>query len=83
MTVRPTDRSIDRRTKQGVEPRSRRLETHPLLSCGHATLHLAVVQSFRRSVGSLVTFLIYKRFLHYCPYPTMRDAIAVYPALLL
>ena len=47
----------------------------PLFSRGHATLHLAV------SVGRLRTFLNSERFSHYCSCPTVRDWIAVYPAL--
>ena len=37
-----------------------------------------------RSVGPSVrpvTFLNFERFLHYCSRPTVRDCIAVYPAL--
>ena len=49
-----------------------------LFSRGHATLHLAV--SVGRSVGP-VTFLNSERFLHYCSCPTVRNWIAVYPAL--
>ena len=48
-----------------------------LFSRGHATLHLAV--SVGRSVRPSVTFLNSE---HYCPCPTVRDWIAVYPALL-
>merc|ERR1712074_280478 len=54
-------------------------------SRGHATLHLAmsVGRSIRRSVRPSVTFLISERFLRYCSCPTVRDWIAVYPALFL
>ena len=52
----------------------------PLFSRGHATLHLAV--SVGRSVGRSVTFLNSEPFLRYCSCPTVRDWIAVYPALL-
>ena len=54
-----------------------------IFSRGHATLHLAmsvgtlVGPSVRRSV----TFLNSERFSHYCSCPTVRDWIAVYPAL--
>ena len=37
--------------------------------------------SVRRFVGPSVTFLNSERFLHYCSCPTVRDWIAVYPAL--
>ena len=50
-----------------------------LFSRGHATLHLAV--SVGRSVSRYVTFLNSERFSHYCSCPTVRDWIAVYPAL--
>ena len=57
-------------------------------SRGHATLHLAVSvcryvgKSVCRSVRrSICTFLNSERFSHYCSYPTVRDWIAVYPAL--
>ena len=58
-----------------------------LFSRGHATLHLAVSvgrsvgPSVRLSVRPSVTFLNYERFSHYCSCPTVRDWIAVYPAL--
>ena len=45
-------------------------------SCGHAALQLAVLVSI--SVGHMNC----ERFLHYCPCPTIRDCLAVYPALL-
>ena len=50
----------------------------------HATLHLAVSvgRSVGRSVRPSVTFLNSEHFLHYCSCPTVRDWIAVYPALL-
>ena len=48
-----------------------------IFSRGHATLHLAVL------VGPSVTFLNCERFLHYRSCPTVRDWIAVYPALFL
>ena len=53
-------------------------------SRGHATLHLAlsVGRSVGRSVRPSVTFLNSERFSHYCSCPTLRDWIAVYPALL-
>ena len=54
-----------------------RNSSHSVFSRGHATLHLAV------SVGTKVTYLNYKRFLHYCPCQTVRDCLAVYTALLL
>ena len=54
-----------------------------ILSRGRATRHLAV--SVGRQVGLSVrwsvTFLNSKRFSHYCSCPTVRDWIAVYPAL--
>ena len=52
-------------------------------SRGHATLHFAVSvgPSVRRSVGPPVIFLNSERFSHYCSCPTVRDWIAVYPAL--
>ena len=55
-----------------------------LLSRGHSTLHLAVSvgMSVGPSVGRSVTFLNSERFSHYCSCPTVRDWIAVYPALL-
>ena len=52
-----------------------------VFSRGHATLHLAV--SVRPSVRPSVTFLNCDRFSHYCSCPTVRDWIAVYPALFL
>ena len=52
-----------------------------VFSRGHAILHLAV--SVGRSVGRSVTFLNSERFWHYCSCPTVRDWIAVYPALFL
>ena len=50
---------------------------------GHATLHLAVSvgMSVGPSVGRSVTFLNSERFPHYGSCPTVRDWIAVYPAL--
>ena len=56
---------------------------NPLVSRGHVTLHLAmsVGRSVRPSVGPSVTFLNSERFLHYNSCPTVRDWIAVYPAL--
>ena len=51
-----------------------------LFSRGHATLHLA--ESVRPSVRPSVTFLNSDRFSHYCSWPTVRDWIAVHPALL-
>ena len=55
-----------------------------VFSRGHATLHLAVLVGplVRPSVGWSVTFPNCMRFLHYCSCPTVRDWIAVYPALL-
>ena len=55
-----------------------------IFSRGHATLHLAVLvgPSVRRSIRPSVTFLNSKQFLRYCSCPTIRDWIAVYPALL-
>ena len=50
-----------------------------VLGGGHASLHLAV--SVGRSVRPSVTFLNSERFSHYCFCPTVRDWIAVYPAL--
>ena len=50
-----------------------------IFSYGHATLHLAV--SVRPSVRPSVTFLNCERFSHYRSCPTVRDWIAVYPAL--
>ena len=54
-----------------------------IFSRGHATLHLAVSvgRLVRPSVRPSVTFLNSERFLHYCSCPTVRDWIAVYPAL--
>ena len=54
-----------------------------VFSRGHATLHLAVSvgMSVGPSVGRSVTFLNSERFSHYCSCPTVRDSIAVYPAL--
>ena len=40
-----------------------------------------VGMSVRPSVGPSVTFLNSERFLHYCSCPTVRDWIAMYPAL--
>ena len=37
--------------------------------------------SVRPSVHPSKMFFNYERFLHYCSYPTVRDWIAVYPAL--
>ena len=56
-----------------------------LVSRGQATLHLAVSvgRSVRWSVGPSVTFLNSKLFSHYCSCPTVRDWIAVFPALFL
>ena len=51
-----------------------------LFSRGHATLHLAG-RSVGPSVRPSVTFLNSERFLRYCSCPTVRDWIAVYPAL--
>ena len=51
-----------------------------LFSRGHATLHLAV--SVGPSVGPSVPFLNCERFSHYRSCQTVRDWIAVYPALL-
>ena len=76
----------------GVDERLLPLPTRPQRYCdpaslvfsrGHATLHLAVSvgRSVGRSVGPSVTFLNSERFLHYCSCPTVRDWIAVYPAL--
>ena len=48
-------------------------------SCGHSTLHLAV--SVSRSEGNI--FKTASGFSHYCSCPTVRDWIAVYPALFL
>ena len=50
-------------------------------SRGHATLHLAVLVS--RSVRPSVTFFNSEQFLHYCSCScsTIRNWIAVYPAL--
>ena len=50
-----------------------------LFSRGHATPELAV--SVGRSVGRSVRFLIREWFSHYRSCPTVRDWIAVYPAL--
>ena len=36
-----------------------------------------------RQVGTLQTLLDFERFLHYGPCPTVRDCLAVYPALFL
>ena len=52
-----------------------------IFSRGHATLHLAVLVG--RSVRPSVTFLNCEQFSHYCSCPTVRDWIAVYPALFL
>ena len=54
-----------------------------LFSRGHATLHLdrSVGPSVRPSVGRSVTFLNSEWFSHYCSCPTIRDWIAVNPAL--
>ena len=41
----------------------------------------SVGRSVGRYVGPSVTFLNSERFLHYCSCPTVRDWIAVYPAL--
>ena len=59
------------------------VEVVDFFSRGHATLHLAVSvgPSVRPSVGPSVTFLNSERFSHYCSCPTVRDWIAVYPAL--
>ena len=46
----------------------------------HATLEL-VGQLVGLSVCPSITFLNSERFLHYCSCPTIRDWIAVYPAL--
>ena len=60
-----------------------------LFSRGHATLHLAVsvgrlvCRSVGPSVRPSVTLLNSERFSHYCSCPTVRDWIAVYPALFL
>ena len=53
-------------------------------SRGHATLHLAVSvgPSVGPSIRLSITFLNCERFLHYCSCPTVRDCLAVYPALL-
>ena len=51
-----------------------------VFSHGHATVHLAV--SFSSSISQSELFLNCERFLHYCPCPTIRDCLAVYPALL-
>ena len=54
-----------------------------------AQLVLSFIQFFllcwlvSRAVGPSVTFLNSERFLHYCSCPTVRDWIAVYPALFL
>ena len=59
-----------------------RLRGFAIFSRGHATLHLAV--SVGRSVRRLVhpvTFLNFEWYLHYCSCLTVRDWIAVYPAL--
>ena len=55
--------------------------SYGLVSCGHATLHLAAL--VRPSVHKSVAFLNCKRFLHDCSCPTIRNWIAVYPALFL
>ena len=54
-----------------------------VFSRGHATLHLAVSVGMLvgPSVRRSVTFLNSGWFLHYCSCPTVRDWIAVYPAL--
>ena len=52
-----------------------------VFSRGRATLHLAV--SVGKSVRPYVTFLNSEQFLRYCSCPTVRDWIAVYPALLI
>ena len=48
-------------------------------SRGQATLHLTVLVG--RSVGKLQIFLVCERFMHHGPCPTVRDCLAVYPAL--
>ena len=50
-----------------------------IFSRGHATLELAV--SVRRYVGRSEILLNCERFSHYSSCPTVRDCIAVYPAL--
>ena len=55
-----------------------RLYTLPCRSVGRY-----VGPSVRRSVRPSVTFLNSGRFSHYCSCPTVRDWIAVYPALFL
>ena len=42
---------------------------------------MSVGRSVGRSVGPSITFLNSERFSHYCSCPTVRDWIAVYPAL--
>ena len=42
---------------------------------------MSVGRSVGPSVGPSVTFLNSERVLHYCSCPTVRDWIAVYPAL--
>ena len=41
----------------------------------------SVRPSVRWSIGPSVTFLNCEQFSHYCSFPTVRDWIAVYPAL--
>merc|ERR1711946_57208 len=46
-------------------------------------LHTLPCRWVGKLVGRFVTFLNSERFLHYCSCPTVRDWIAVYPALFL
>ena len=65
-----------------AHPHATSVAVYPALfifSRGHGTLHLAV--SVGPSIGRSVTFLNSDWFLHYCSCPTVRDWIAVYPAL--
>ena len=54
-----------------------------IFRCGYATLHLAVLvkPSLRPSIRPSITFLNCEQFSHYCSCPTVRNWIAVYPAL--